>query len=197
MLVLDNKSETCVIVLHEIYGVNQHIKGVCEILSSYQFDVICPDLLGRGMVYDYAQEKEAYQNFMEHAGITDGLHKVRELLADIQHKYTKIFILGFSVGATIAWLCSEEECVDGVVGYYGSRIREYTGIRPACPVLLYFAKMEKSFNVYELAPKLSQTNADVHICDGRHGFSDPYSSAYNEELAGRAFNKTLHFLQNS
>ncbi len=55
--------------------------------------------------------------------------------------HTKRFsILGFGAEATVAWLCSEEECVDGIVGYYGSRIRNYAELAPRCPALLFFHK---------------------------------------------------------
>ncbi|MFJ8235528.1 hypothetical protein ACIQ34_07240 [Ureibacillus sp. NPDC094379] len=47
---------------------------------------------------------------MDNVGITSGLHKVKNILLDIQDEYSKIFIIGFSVGATVAWLCSEEVC---------------------------------------------------------------------------------------
>ena len=49
MLNIQKKSDTVIIVIHEIYGLNQHMQGYCELLSNQGFDVICPDLLERGM----------------------------------------------------------------------------------------------------------------------------------------------------
>ncbi|MGG4152423.1 hypothetical protein [Peribacillus muralis] len=42
-------------------------------------------------------------------------------------------------GAIVAWMCSEEECVDGIAGFYGSPIRNYSELVPQYPVLLFFA----------------------------------------------------------
>ena len=193
MIEIKMNSETCILVLHEIYGINSFLKDVCESLSEQNFDVVCPNLLPQEKPFDYNQEEMAYKNFMDHAGFTNSVRKVKELVEDMRDQYSKIFILGFSVGATIAWLCSEEECVDGIVGYYGSRIRNYTEINPTCPTRLYFPKVEKSFDVYEVAFKLEKPNVDVHIYDGQHGFCDPYAPGYNEELAKRTFKQTVDF----
>ncbi|WDL97269.1 dienelactone hydrolase family protein [Alicyclobacillus sp. ALC3] len=40
MLTYRNNSSTVVVVLHEIYGVNDHMKQVCERLSETGYDVV-------------------------------------------------------------------------------------------------------------------------------------------------------------
>ncbi|EKN66560.1 dienelactone hydrolase [Neobacillus bataviensis LMG 21833] len=197
MLKINKKSDKLIIVIHEIYGINQHMVDLCELLSAQNFDVICPNLLEQEVSFDYSHEVKAYHHFTEHVGFKNGLHKVKNILLNMQETYSKIFIIGFSVGATIAWLCSEEECVDGIVGYYGSRIRDYENIDPKCPVLLFFPNVEKSFQVDKLVSTLDRPNIDVHLCKGEHGFSDPYSSKYNEELAQTTLRETLHFLKSN
>ncbi|CAH0288533.1 dienelactone hydrolase family protein [Peribacillus sp. Bi134] len=193
MLHIQKKSDTVVIVIHEIYGLNQHMHGICESLSNNDFDVICPNLLDRETPFDYSQEAAAYRHFMENVGFTGALYKIKHILSDIKDVYQKIFILGFSAGATVAWLCSEEECVDGIVGYYGSRIRNYADLAPQCPALLFFPLEEPSFNVDELILVLERTNVEVHKFNGKHGFSDPYNSKYHAESAQAAVSKMMKF----
>ena len=143
MLKINKKSDKLIIVVHEIYGINQHMVDLCELLSEQNFDVICPNLLEQEITFDYSQVVKAYHNFMDNVGFINALHKVKDLLLDIQDEYSKIFIIGFSVGATVAWLCSEEECVDGIVGYYGSRIRDYVHIYPNVRCC-YFSRKRKN-----------------------------------------------------
>ncbi|GKV57595.1 hypothetical protein NCCP2222_35420 [Sporosarcina sp. NCCP-2222] len=197
MLKINKKSDKLIIVVHEIYGINQHMIDVCELLSKQNFDVICPNLLEHEVAFDYSQEINAYQHFMNTIGFKNGLTKIKKLLSDCQDEYSKVFIIGFSIGATIAWLCSEEECVDGIVGYYGSRIRDYVNMNPKCPVLLFFPKAEKTFKVDDLVSTINKPNIDVQICSGEHGFSDPYSFRYNEELAQNTYRETLHFFNSN
>ncbi|MEY8755661.1 dienelactone hydrolase family protein [Peribacillus frigoritolerans] len=193
MLNIQKKSDTVIIVIHEIYGLNQHMQGYCELLSSQGFDVICPDLLERERPFDYSQEDAAYRHFMENVGFMDASYKIKDILSDIKDEYQKIFILGFSAGATVAWLSSEEECVDGIVGYYGSRIRNYAELTPRCPALLFFPQEEPSFNVDELISALESKNVEVHKYMGEHGFSDPYHSKYHAESAQAAVSKMMKF----
>jgi dienelactone hydrolase len=196
MISIQKDSDTAIIVVHEIYGINQHMKYVCQSLSEYDFDVLCPNLLERETPFDYSQEEDAYSNFMENVGFTNALVAIKNLLSDIKDEYEKIFVVGFSVGATVAWLCSEEQLVDGIIGYYGSRIRNYMEISPQCPTLLFFPQEEKSFNVDELISALDNKNkVEVHKFNGQHGFSDPFSPKYNEESAKKAFNQMLIFLR--
>ncbi|SNT18310.1 Dienelactone hydrolase [Bacillus sp. OK838] len=194
MLHIENNSDTVIMVIHEIYGLNEHMQGFCEALSKQDFDVICPNLLGRETPFDYSQEEAAYRHFMENVGFKEALHKIRDIISDVKDEYKKIFIIGFSAGATVAWLCSEEDCVDGIVGYYGSRIRNYVELTPQCPALLFFPQDEPSFDVGELISALEIKNIEVHKFNGKHGFSDPYSSKYHVESAHKAFSKMMKFI---
>ncbi|MFB5284063.1 dienelactone hydrolase family protein [Peribacillus sp. Hz7] len=193
---IHTKSDTAIIVIHEIYGINQHMKSFCELLSEQHFDVICPNLLERDTPFDYSQEHLAYHHFMENVGFENALHKIKDVLSDIKNEYKSIYVVGFSVGATVAWLCSEEESIDGVVGYYGSRIRNYVAISPKSPIMLFFPQEEKSFNVDELISTLDKKNIKIYKFSGQHGFSDPYSSKYNEKSAQEAFRQMINFFQN-
>ncbi|WP_071461565.1 dienelactone hydrolase family protein [Bacillus massilinigeriensis] len=187
-------SDTLVIVIHEIYGVNKHIQSFCELLSKQNFNVICPNLLGRETPFDYSQEGTAYQYFMESIGFTNAVNKVKQIVSSAKEKYQRILIIGFSVGATVAWLCCEDERVNGIIGYYGSRIRNYAELTPICPTLLFFPEEEKSFHVDELISTLDKKNIVVHKFNGKHGFSDPYSLNYNPISAQRAYSGVLSFI---
>ncbi|MGE7758476.1 dienelactone hydrolase family protein [Peribacillus sp. NPDC097895] len=187
------RSHTVIIVIHEIYGINQHIQGFCELLSKQNFDVICPNLLAQETPFDYSQEEAAYHYFMKNIGFSGALQKIKDIISDVKDEYQKIFIIGFSVGATVAWLCSEEGSVNGIVGYYGSRIRNYVELEPQCPTLLFFPEEEQSFNVDELISTLKIKHIDIHKFNGKHGFSDPYTLKYNVESAQRAFSTMMNF----
>lgn len=194
MIMESGHAKSAVIVIHEIYGVNQHMKNFCQSLREFEFDVFCPNLTVREIAFDYSQEGVAYQNFMENLGIPTALAQIKRLISDIKDNYQHVFVVGFSVGATVSWLCSEVNEVHGIVSYYGSRIRDYTGITHKCPALLFFPKKEQSFNVDELITILDKGNAKIHKFNGQHGFSDPFSPKYCAQSANNAFNKMVTFL---
>ncbi|WP_025027775.1 dienelactone hydrolase family protein [Caldalkalibacillus mannanilyticus] len=190
-----NKVDKLIIVIHEIYGINQHMTNFCERLTEEGFDVICPNLLKHEQTFDYSEEEIAYQNFIKNVGFTDAVYKIKNVLVSIKKEYKKIYIIGFSIGATVAWLCSEEDDLDGIVGYYGSRIRDFKDIVPSSPTILFFPQKEQSFDVNELISNLDKSNTEIHKFNGEHGFSDPYSPKYNEKSAEGAFDKMLDFIR--
>ncbi len=194
MIRINNNSDTLIIVVHEIYGVNDHMKWFCEMLSKESLDVICTNLYKQGLSFDYAEEAKAYLHFMDHVGFMHASNKVKDVFQDMKAEYDRIFIVGFSVGATIAWLCSEEKGFNGIVGYYGSRIRDYKQITPACPTLLFFPEQEHSFNVYELIGCLQKKYIEIHTFKGEHGFSDPFSPVFNKQSAQLAFDRMSGFI---
>jgi dienelactone hydrolase len=89
MISIQKNSDSVIIVVHEIYGINQHMNYVCQLLSKYGFDVLCPNLLDRETPFDYSQEKDAYRNFIENVGFTNALFKIKNLLSNIKDRYTK------------------------------------------------------------------------------------------------------------
>lgn len=192
---IHKQNSTLLILIHEIYGLNRHILGFSQALSNAGFDVICPNLLAENTVFDYSQEGAAYANFMDNVGFINAADKIKRIIADNRKKYTKIYVIGWSVGATVAWLCSEEKNVDGMICYYGSRIRNYMNIEPSYPALLFFPNEEPSFHVNALVSCLQKKNIETYILNDQHGFSDPYSTNYNEYAAQFAFTKMIEFLE--
>ncbi len=192
-----SNSDIAIIILHEIYGINEHITQVCKQLRKSGYDVICPNILKLNNPFNYSQEDQAYSYFMENIGFSGASNQVKEIIKRIRTKYRKIFLLGFSVGATIAWLCSVDEAkVDGVISYYGSRIRDYIEIEPSCPTLLIMANQEKSTKIHEIIPKVQiKEKVEVHVMFGKHGFADPFSKYYDEELYLKARKIVEKFLE--
>lgn len=183
MLTILNNSDTVIIILHEIYGINQHIKTVCEYYSKAGFDIICPDLINQKKPFEYVEEAVAYNHFRNNIGFEKASGQVNSIIGKARERYKHVFLLGFSIGATIAWICSDaNNMCDGVIGYYGSRIRDYKSVVPKCPVILIYPKEEKSFNIKMLVDNIrNYENVDAYILDGKHGFSDAFSMSYLKE----------------
>lgn len=187
------KSARAIIVLHEIYGVNQFIKDRRGKLEEAGFDVFCPDMLGRAP-FPYVNSEVAYEYFSK----TSGFEKYKEingLIDRISIKYDDIFIIGFSAGATVAWRCCENPLCSGIIACYGSRIRDYTELEPACKTLLLFASKD-SFDVQKLIKTLeNKSNLSVIEFDAEHGFLDKYSGHYDIQQAKPAEEAIDHFLK--
>lgn len=191
-----NNSDSVIIVIHEIYGVNQHIVEVCNHFKMSGFDIICPNLLNLNEPFGYDEEEAAYEYFIKNVGFDLAAEKVKKLIIQAESQYKHIFLLGFSIGATIAWLCSKEDAIcEGIIGYYGSRIRNYLEIVPNCPTLLIFAKEEKSFDIGKIVSILERKeNVNTYVLSGKHGFGDPFCKRFYEESYQNAIKLVDNFL---
>ena len=192
-----DKSDTVIVVLHEIYGINQHIKDVCEQFSKIGYNVVCPDLLSIDKPYSYNEEHIAYKGFMN-IGFVRVAEKARSTLKQLRSSFKTVYVVGYSVGGTVAWLCGAEPgLVDAFVAYYGSRIQDYLDKQPSCPSFLLFPKQETSFNVDDVIVRLHEkVNVSVRKYNALHGFTDPHSGNFSLLASKEAYDDTMRFLSN-
>lgn len=189
---MDNVNKQAVIILHEIYGINEFVKRQCRKYQNAGFDVFCPNMLGRPP-FSYEESQKAYDYFMKQVGF-DVYHEINHLIHQLKETYGKVILIGFSIGATVAWRCCENILCDGIVACYGSRIRDYTNLTPVCPTLLLFAT-EDSFKVDAVIGQL-QKKGELEILrfDAGHGFMDSFSRSFNLEASKSAETSVSRFL---
>ncbi|MCC9023408.1 dienelactone hydrolase family protein [Bacillus nakamurai] len=179
-----------VILIHEIYGKNAYMKKIARLVRNAGFDVITPNLLGEREVYGLEEEKTAYDRFVKNRRLEKGEEIIRRLIMEAHEESRVVYLLGFSMGAAIAWICSSMKEVSGAVCYYGSRIRQYPDIEPACPTLLFFPSFEPSFDLPQYIEGIKEKQHPfirIYQFEGRHGFANPDSVYFNKQL----FLKTL------
>ncbi|EEK45440.1 Dienelactone hydrolase [Bacillus cereus m1293] len=134
---------------------------------------------------------------MNHIGFEDGKKQIETFITHLSSRYTHIGLIGFSVGATISWLCSNNPKIDFIIGCYGSRIRDYIHMKPSCATLLIFPEKEASFSVPSFIQTLQQQKnplLEIQQLPGEHGFLNPYTEKYNGHSTNQAYNLIESFL---
>lgn len=188
-----SNNRKALILLHEIYGINRFMEDICMEYHVLGFDIFCPDMLN-GNSFEYSEASRAYTFFTNCIGF-DYYVKIELLLESLKGTYDKVLIMGVSIGATMAWRCSQNAECDGIICCYGSRIRDYLYLQPACPALVIFAEKD-SFNVGDISEQiLKKRNVELHKFRANHGFLDPYSHCFNKEEAQAAHELIRVFLE--
>ncbi|AYB41556.1 dienelactone hydrolase [Brevibacillus laterosporus] len=192
MYFLRSGEKRLLVILPEIYGLNQHILDVCQQYATQSWDVLCLSWYKETTSFPQKEEDRAYQCFMS-IGFERASEQVVEVLRLQRPLYQHIVVMGFSVGATVAWLLTEYVGLcDGIVGFYGSRIRQYTNITPKVPVLLVYGQSEPAFDLSVLLQTLSNSSQVIlKQYPALHGFSNPYSNHYQPN-AVRIANEDVH-----
>ncbi len=185
--------EEAIIVLSEIYGINPFIKSICRKLTKVGFDVFCPNIIGREP-FSYEKTEEAYKHFVQQVGF-DTYKTINDQVKQLKNKYRKVFLIGFSVGATLAWRCCENLLCDGIVCCYGSRIRDYVNLNPECPTILLQAK-EPSFDVDKFIIQMEdKLNLIIYRFEANHGFMDPDSKSFDSLASKQAEEFIFDFIE--
>ena len=166
------------VIVTDIFGAQSEVLLQFQQLSS---DYLCVQ------PYDhqppvFADDQEAYQYFLEHAGMEAYCNTLSEVL---KAQTQPVFLLGFSAGAAACWanLALKHLTVKACVGFYGGQIRQMTHLQPLYPTELIFAE-ETHFSVPELMSTLAnKANVKQSIAPYPHGFMNVLSKGYQAEAA--------------
>ena len=162
-----------IIVAADIHGVTDELRSMMGavargaiFLSPWDTDA-CP----------FAYEQAAVSAFVSNRGIESYADKIA-LMANEEPAY----IVGFSVGASAAWLHSaSSRCNPNSAAtlFYGSRIRDYSSLEPRIGVTAIFAETESSFSPAEIARTIARDNVRTCVEPGTfHGFMNSRSANY-------------------
>lgn len=185
-----------VVVLQEIFGVNQHIRKVADGYAAAGYHVIAPSLfdrLERNVELLYG-EQERGKAITLRKGIT-----LEQTLLDVEAavkaatRAGKVGVVGYCWGGTLAWLAAARIAgVAAVSSYYGGGIGQFAGESPKCPVQLHFGEKDQHIPLAE-ADKVSkaQPAAVVYIYPAEHGFNCDERPMYHAESAALARERTL------
>lgn len=211
------------IVIEEIWGVNDHIKNVADRFAAEGYSVLAPELLPKGLLemltpqiqkdlFDPVKRNEVQPKLREamqpiqqpeYAKGTVATLKacVDYLLAD-EHADGNIAVLGFCFGGTYSFhLAAQDARIKAAVPFYGHAPQDDELAKIGCPVLALYGEHDE--NLMKDLPRLKEAmqklgkdfEAVVYPNCGHAFFNDTNAHAYNAEAAKDARDKTLAFLK--
>ncbi len=187
-----------IVVIQEIFGVNGHIRSVCDRFAGEGYVAIAPavfDRAERGVELEYDSDGMARgREIMGGIGLDGPLLDIAAAAAAIKDA-GKVGSVGYCWGGTVAWLAATRLKLPSV-GYYGGRIVDFAGEELEVPVMLHFGKQDQMIpaedvaKIREAAPKVPVFEYD----EAGHGFNCEKRASYHEESAKFALTRTLEFL---
>ena len=186
------------VVVQEIFGVNHHIRSVCERFAAKGYAVVAPalfDRVERGVELGY-----------DEAGITRGRDlraKVSEsgAIADIEAAAKRlgdrpIGIVGYCWGGTVAWWgATRARKFRAASCWYGGGIAATRTETPLCPVQMHFGEKDASIPLSDVqAIRAAQPAVEIYVYPGaQHGFGCDERGSFDPAAADFAQQRTLAF----
>ena len=199
-----------VVVIQEIFGVNQVMRDICDDYAAQGYLAVSPDLFWRiepGV--DITDQSEAeWKKAFELMNAFDPDQGVRDIRAVIDtlrgHADCsgKVGAVGFCLGGLLAFLTATRTDADASVSYYGVGIEQRTGEaeRLANPLMMHIAEED------QFVPKAAQgliigalknhPQVQIHTYAGRdHAFARKGGEHYDAADAQTANERTLAFFK--
>jgi len=187
------------IVIQEIFGVNQHIRAVCDEYAAHGFRVLSPalfDRVERGVELGYSPEdlKRGSQLAGQVGHLEAPMLDVRACLDQFPEDLP-VGVVGYCWGGTLAWLSAQQlPRLKACVGYYGGRIGQLLEKPPLVPVMLHFGKYDQHIAI-ESTRAIAQAYPQVQVFEyeAGHGFNCDQRPDYDAEAAEVARRRSLGF----
>ncbi len=195
----DGESRGAVVVVQEIFGVNHHIRSVCERYAAAGWTALAPalfDRVERGVELAYDQPGiDRGRAIMGRIDMDVALADVGAALAHLGASETAA-VVGFCWGGTIAWLAAAHLPVRAAIGYYGGQIAKHVQLTPRAPVLLHFGEKDTSIPLtVSEEVRAAHPGVMVHLYPAGHGFGCDERASYDADSARHAWRRTQGLLE--
>ncbi len=187
------------VVVQEIFGVNRHMRHVCDAFAAQGYAVVSPALFDR-------VERDVELGY-EQADIQRGLSlraKIapEQVMADIEAaaaalpQGAKRGIVGYCWGGTVAWWgATRSNSFAASSCWYGGGIAAAKDEKPRCPVQMHFGDQDHSIPMTDVeAIRAAQPGVEIFVYQGAgHGFGCEERGSFKADDAALAQKRTLEF----
>jgi carboxymethylenebutenolidase len=195
------KPRGAVVVLQEIWGVNDHVRRVADGYAADGYVAVAPALFDR-VEHDVAMDE--YTGDTRNRGFAV-MQKVRpdDAMLDIAATVDsivpagKVAVVGFCFGGRLAWLAAARVSgLSAAVAYYGGGIPGMVAEQPRCPVILHFGELDQHIPVDSVREfSKAHPSLPVYLYAADHGFNCDQRASYDASSAKLARERTLEFLR--
>ena len=188
------------VVVQEIFGVNSHIRAVCDGYAADGYLAVAPalfDRVERGIELGYQSDDIARgRAIREKVSLEDALADVEAAAQQIAGA-GRIGVMGYCWGGTVVWAAAtRSRTFSAAVSYYGGGVADLAGEQPNCPVQLHFGEQDQSIPLAGVEKvRAAHPELPVHLYPAGHGFNCDQRASYHAESARLARERTLAFLR--
>jgi carboxymethylenebutenolidase len=203
------------LVVHEIFGVHEHIKDLCRRFAKWGYFAIAPDLFARqGDASKITDIKQLLQDIVSKAPDDQVLSDLDATLAwasgQAQVNPEHVGITGFCWGGRVSWLyAAHQPRLKAAVAWYGKMIGDKDPLHPRhpldiagelkAPVLGLYGAQDQGISLHSIdqmrTALRASANAAAQQCefhlypDAGHAFAADYRPSYRKADAEDGFTR--------
>ena len=187
------------VVIQEIFGVNHHMKAVCDQYAKEGYACVAPALFDRAerdvdLGYDEDARKKGFglRQKLNWDQIIADVAAAKDALAGTG----KVGIIGYCFGGSVVWKACSEIDFDAGVSFYGGQVPEFKDLQAKCPVQFHFGEEDQGIPVAKVEDfKKAHPEAPVFLYKGAgHGFTCDERESFHKEASDLSKKRALEFL---
>jgi carboxymethylenebutenolidase len=191
--------KAAVVVIQEIFGVNHHIRSVCDRFAGEGYVAIAPaifDRLERNFQCGYSPDEIA--NARKFVANPDWAAMLRDTQAaiDAVSDVGAVGIVGFCLGGSVAYAAATKLTgLSAAIGYYGGAIVRFADDKPRVPTQLHFGEKDAGIPLADVETiRTKRPEVEIYIYPGaQHGFHCDERASYDKTSADIAWPRSLGF----
>ena len=185
-----------IVILQEIFGVTDQLKGIAQMYAAQGYDVAIPALFDRqqpGAVIPFDEGPKG-RDLMLAADLEETMMDTDAAVQALKGKGHKVGVMGFCWGGGLALRAAQKLEVDAAVAFYGTRLPQYLDSPLKAPLLGHFGTKddhtpkEMLDEAQEYLPEM-----EMHMYEAGHAFANDARPSYVPEAAALAHERTLAF----
>jgi len=188
-----------VVVIQEIFGVNHHIRSVCDRLADAGYAAIAPSIFDRiepDFTSGYSPDEIAIaRKFVANPDWAAMLLDTQAAI-DAVKDVGPVGIIGFCLGGSIAYVAATKlSGLSAAVGYYGGAVVRFADDKPKVPTQLHFGEKDAGIPLTDVETiKSKRPDVEVFIYPGaQHGFHCDERASYDKASSDIAWPRSLEF----
>lgn len=202
-----NENAPVILLIQEIFGVNDAMQAACHAFAEMGYHAICPDLfhaLGDKInITDKseAEWKEAF-GYYQKFDVLEGVKDIQKTIDFARQNAPKVGAVGYCLGGTLAYLTAAQTDIDASVGYYGIDIQNQFEQAKSIknPLILHIAGKDEYVPEEAQAQMINyfkdSTLVTTYLYEGAdHAFARMGGVTFHEASAEAANKRTADFFK--
>jgi carboxymethylenebutenolidase len=188
------------VIIQEIFGVNHHMRNVCDRFAALGYTSLAPAIFDRA--------KRDVDLGYDKPGMDEGVNlraaiKLEDTLKDVQaatdalQSVGKVGIIGYCWGGSLAFIgAARLSGLACAVGYYGGMIAAHANEKPKVPTILIFGEQDHGIPMTDIEKiKVARPEVKVYVYPAGHGFACDERGSYDKAATDKALEVSLAFLK--
>jgi carboxymethylenebutenolidase len=188
-----------IVVIQEIFGVNHHIRSVCDRVAAAGYVAIAPSIFDRTQPnFQCGYTPDEIANARTFIANPDWPAMLLDTQAaiDAAKGNGPIGIVGFCLGGSIAYAAATKlSGLSAAVGYYGGAVIRFADDKPQVPTQLHFGEKDAGIPPTDVETiRSKRPDVEVFVYPGaQHGFHCDERASYDKASADIAWPRSLGF----